>query len=318
MRWRPTVLAGMAFAGLTLLAAACGSPPADPGPKQDQTLTQHQQAGELAYALDRPEEAVAQYQLALAQAEARDDLTAIGNLSFNLVVAQLRANQPAAALATARDAQAELQRRGSGSFPALDLAAATALYRTGDLAGADAAAIHLQAGGDKEMTAAASFLRGLIADDRADEPALQAACQALDTAMQGSMTQGGAVVVAKPAQQADRAELQARLDRRRGNFAAARMQALQAADLRRDLFDYRGLARALSVAADAAEKAGDPAGAADLYLRAGRSAAAQHDPTLARPWLDRALQLSQDPAVRIAAQEALDGLAQPGKTSDGS
>ena len=45
---------------------------------------------------------VAQYQSALAQAEARDDLTAIGNLSFNLVVAQLRANQAAAALATAR------------------------------------------------------------------------------------------------------------------------------------------------------------------------------------------------------------------------
>jgi hypothetical protein len=303
----------IALFGVMLLATSCSSPPADPGSKQDQTLTQHQQAGELAYSLDRPEEAVAQYQLALAQAEARDDLTAIGNLSFNLVVAQLRANQPAAALATARLAQAELQRRGSSSFPALDLAAATALYRTGDATGADAAAARLQAGGDKDMTAAASFLRGLIADDRNDLGGLQAAFQSLNAAMQVP-----AGTVAKPAQQADHAELQARLDRRQGQFADARTQALQAADLRRDLFDYRGLARALSVAADAAEKAGDPAGAADLYLRAGRSAAAQHDPDLAKPWLARAQQLSKDPAIRAAAQEALDSLARPAGAAGGS
>ena len=313
-----TRLAGRSLAAWSLvtlapLAAACSSHPADPGPKQDQTLTQHQQAGELAYSLDRPEEAVAQYQLALAQAEARDDLTAIGNLSFNLVVAQLRANQPAAALATARQTQAELRRRGSSSFPALDLAAATALYRTGDAGGADAAAAQLQAGSDQDMTAAASFLRGLIADDRNDQPGLQAALQSLTTAVQ---TPAGAII--PPAQQADRAELQARLDRRQGQFAEARALALQAADLRRNQFDYRGLARALSVAADAAEKAGDPAGAADLYLRAGRSAAAQHDPDLAKPWLARAQQLSQDPAIRAAAQEALDSLTQPGGAAGGS
>lgn len=289
-----------------VLVAACSSDkPADPAPRQDQTLVQHQRAGELAYSMDRPDEAVAQYQGALVQAEARDDLTAIGNLSFNLVVAQLRANQSVAALSTARQAQAELQRRGSASFPALDLAAATAQYRTGDIAGADAAADRLQASGDADVMASASFLRGLIADDRNDAAGLQAAVRSLGQASRAGVT-------IKADQQADLTELQARLARRQGDFAGARQQALHAADLRRDLFDYRGLARALSVAADAAQRGGDSAGAADLYLRAGRSAAAQHDPGQARPWLQRALSLSQDPAIRTASQEALDSLNQPG------
>jgi hypothetical protein len=306
MTWRLPILLVV-----TCLAACSSDKPVDPGPKQDQTLVQHQRAGELAYSMDRPDEAVAQYQGALAQAEARDDLTAIGNLSFNLVVAQLRANQPEAALATARQAQAELQRRGSASFPALDLAAATAQYRTGDIAGADLAAAKLQASGDADVIASANFLRGLIADDRNDAAGLQAAFQSL-----GKTGQAGVVI--KPDQQADLTELQARLARRQGDFTSARQQALLAADLRRDLFDYRGLARALSVAADAAERSGDTAGAADLYLRAGRSAAAQHDPAQARPWLQRALSLSQDPAIRAASQEALDGLNQPGTPTSGS
>jgi hypothetical protein len=299
------------FMTVACMMAGCSDKPVDPAPKQDQTLTQHQRAGELAYSLDRPEEAVAQYRIALAQAEARDDLPAIGNLSFNLVVAQLRANQPADALATARQTKAELQRRGSGSFPALDLAEATALYRTGDIAGADAAAARLQASDDADTRASADFLRGLIADDRNDTPGLQTVVQVLA----GGIRQPGAAM--KPDQQADLAELQARLARRQGDFTGARQQALHAADLRRDLFDYRGLARALSVAADAAERRGDAASSADLYLRAGRSAAAQHDPVQARPWLEHALRLSRDPAIRSASQEALDSLIQPG-TAGGS
>ena len=299
------------------LLAGCSSKPVDPGPKEDPTLAQHQRAGELAYSLDRPDEAVAQYQSALAQAEARDDLTAIGNLSFNLVVAQLRANQAAAALATAHQAQAELQRRGSASFPALDLAEATALYRTGDAAQADRAAARLQTGTDADTLASASFLRGLIADERSDGAGLDAAIQALGSAGPGNTgdQQGTAL---KPDRQADLAELQARLARRQGDFAKARQQALLAADLRRNLFDYRGLARALAVAADAAERGGDAAAAADLYLRAGRSAAAQHDPQQARPWLKQAIHLTADPAIRAASQEALDGLNQPGGSGDGS
>jgi hypothetical protein len=314
----PDTLRGLS---LYLLLAACSSHEAPPAQPQDQTLQRYRQAGELAYSLDRPQEAVTQYRLALTQAEARDDLTAIGNLSFNLVVAQLRANQPADALATARRARAELARRGGSAFPALDLAEATALYRTGDATSAASMAARLQNGSDRETATAASFLRGLIADERHDKAGLQAAEQALRQTMAAALAaspppaiqpqdQPGAGAL-RPETQADAAELQARLARQNGNFAQARAAALQSADLRRGLLDYRGLARALSVAADAARQAGDPS-AADLYLRAGRSAAAQGDPATARPWLEQAIRLSHDPAITEAANKALSDMAESG------
>ncbi len=310
-----------------VILAGCGAHDTAPAVPQDQNLQRYQTAGELAYSLDRPQEAVTQYRLALLQAEARDDLPAISNFSFNLAVAQLRANQPAEALATTRRARAELARRGAAGSAALDLAEATALYRTGDATGADALAAGLQTASDPETAAAASFLRGLIADDRHDKTALQEADQALtrsmtaiaqnqvqnpapnpgDTSNQGGASAGGV----KPEMRADAAELQARLARQNGDFVQARTTALQAADLRRELLDYRGLARALSVAADAARQAGDSS-AADLYLRAGRSAAAQGDPASARPWLDQAIRLSRDPAITEAANKALSDLAEPG------
>jgi hypothetical protein len=107
---------------------------------------------------------------------------------------------------------------------------------------------------------------------------------------------------------ADRLELQARLGLRQGDPAAARAAAMQAAGIRQEGLDYRGMARALAVAAQAAERSGDREGAADLYLRAGRSAAAQSDADTARPWLERALSLTDDEATQQAAEAALAGL----------
>lgn len=289
----------MPIAIALLMLAGCGGnsdPP--PGPPQDQTLIRHERAGQLAYSLEHPAEAVAQYQSALRQAEARDDLDAIGDLSFNLVVAQLRANQPAGALVTAKRARAELLRRGGASFPALDLAEATALYRTGASAEADALAATIQDSADQGTAFSASFLRGLIADDANNADGLAAALGRLNTP-------------SGPAQQADRAELGARVARRGGDTAQAKSGALQAADLRRVSLDYRGMARALALAADAARLAGDKPAAADLFLRAGRSAAAQNDPETAKAWLQQAIDLSQDSAVADAAQAALETLTEP-------
>jgi hypothetical protein len=307
---------GLGLLAMLFLLAACSSDAPAPAVPPDPSMQQHERAGQLAYSLDRPGDAVTQYRQALTRAEARDDLPAIGDLSFNLAAAELRANQPDAALATARRARAELARRGSPGMPALDLIEATALYRIGQPAAADRLAAQLQ-GGDAETDAAASFLRGLIADDRSDLAGLQAASEALNragTANAGTRTAGTGTADKAPAvkstQQADAAELRARLARRQGNFAEARSAALQSADLRRDLLDYRGLARALSVAADAARQGGDLPAAADLYLRAGRSAAAQDDRTQARAWLDQAIGLDQDPAITEAAQQALNDISQ--------
>jgi tetratricopeptide (TPR) repeat protein len=300
-----------------LLVAGCGSHTDAPTAPQDQNLQRYQRAGQSAYSLGRPQEAITQYRLALTQAEARDDLPAIGNLSFNLAAAQLQANRPADALETARQARAELGRRGAPPLSALDLVEATALYRTGDAATADILATKLQADPDRRIADAAIFLRGLIADDRHDADALARASDSLRPALAATDPAGTtapattAEIADRAAQQADALELQARLARLKGDDATAQSTALRAADLRRVAIDYRGLARALAVAADAASHARKPE-AADLYLRAGRSAAAQEDRASAATWLNEALRLSHDPAVTEAAQQALAALAQPG------
>jgi hypothetical protein len=231
----------------------------------------------------------------LTQAQARDDLQAIADLSFNLAVAQLRANRPQDALTTTQRARAELVRRGRPPFPALLLAEATALYRLEDRDQADAVAAEVEGAGDADAAAGASFLRGLIADEAGDEAGLRAAAQRLSG-------------VSAPLRVADRLELQARLDMRQGDLALARAAAMQAAGIRQEGLDYRGMARALAVAAQAAERSGDKELAADLYLRAGRSAAAQSDADTARPWLERALRLTSDDATEQAAEAALAGL----------
>jgi len=146
-----------ACSSLLVLIGACSSAENNPPSPEDQTLARHEEAGRLAYSLDRPAEAVTQYQAALKQAEARDDLTEISNLSFNLAVAQLRANRPEDALATTARARAELIRRRGKPFPALLLAEATALYRTGAGTQADQLAGEVEQEGDSDAAAGASF-----------------------------------------------------------------------------------------------------------------------------------------------------------------
>ena len=273
---------------LLLLFAACGASKPYSSP-EDRTLQRYTQAGRLAFEMERPEEAITQYRLALRRAKERDDLPAIGDLGYDLAVAELAANQPNDALATARATRAELQRRGAAVFPDLDFAEATALYRTGSLTDADALAARVQAASGP-AAARASLLRGLIADERGDIPGLRAATAALTEATTKT-------------QEADAAELGARLRLREADPRGARAAAEYSAELRRTTRDYRGVARALSVAAAAAQTEGDTAGAADLYLRAGRSAAAHGEGTQAREWLAHANALATDPSLRRAVQD---------------
>jgi len=281
---------------LPLLLADCGGSAPDTGaPPTDEMLQRQTHAGKLAFELERNEEAAAQYRTALSRAQARDDPDAIGDTGYNLAVAELRANAPDKALADARATRIELERRGSKTFPALLLAEATALYRTGAAAEADRAARRIQLSEDADAIARATFLRGLIADDKADETGLATASDALTTAT-------------TPPFEADSAELSARLALRRGDPARAREQAAHAAGLRQATLDYRGLARALAIEGVAVERAGDKIAAADLFLRAGRSAAAQGDKTSARDWLRRAMSLAPGRLVGRDAADLLRGI----------
>jgi len=261
------------------LLAGCSHPPK--GPPDDATLSRLGHSGDIAFNLEQPAQAAEQYRAALARARTRDDAGAIADAGFNLATAQLHAGQPQAALDTAHQLQAELARRGLND-PAFDLIRATALFRLNDLPAADATAAGLTRSGDPALANAAWFLRGLIADTRADRPGLEKAA--------GSLTAA--------ADAADVAELRARLSH---DPALAQ----HAADLRRTALDYRGMARCLALTAQFSP---DAATGADLYLRAGRSAAAQGEAAQARLWLTNARDQAADPALRLDANEALNHL----------
>jgi hypothetical protein len=281
---------------LPLLLADCGGSAPDTGaPPTDEMLQRQTHAGQLAFELERNEEAAAQYRTALSRAQARDDPDAIGDTGYNLAVAELRANVPDKALADARATRIELERRGSKPFPALLLAEATALYGTGAAAEADRAAQLVQRGEDADAVARATFLRGLIADDRGDEAGLATAADALTKAK-------------TPPFEADSAELSARLALLRSYPSQARQQAARAAELRQTTLDYRGLARALAIEGAAAERTGDKIVAADLFLRAGRSAAAQDDKKSASAWLRRAASLAPSQPIGRDAADLLRGV----------
>jgi hypothetical protein len=242
---------------MAILAAGCAARVA-PAPVDD-ILAEHVRAGQLSLRLDRPQEAAAQFRLALVRAEARDDASAIGDVGFDLVVAELEAGQPAAALRDARTWESELSRRGAPIPPALRLAEATALYRGGVRDEADRIAINVADGPDPQEAAAARFLHGLIADEAGDAVSLADAAAHL------------------PPGSADGRELQARAALLQGDAPGARTLALQAVDLRRAALDYRGLARGLRLAGRAAELAGDQVGARQYFLRAEQSLAAQNE-----------------------------------------
>lgn len=246
-----------------LLMDACGSSQQSAVP-DDTIMRQDAHAAGLALSLERPNEAIEQYKHALERARARDDATAIGDYGYDIAVAQLVANQPREALDTIRKTRAELALRGTASFPAMDLAEATACYRIGDRATSDKLAAQVEANADPVAAARASFLRGLIADDTGNMAGLNQAIGRLTAA-------------SSPDQQADLDELLARRDLDQGSFASAAEQAEHSAELRRQALDYRDMARVLAVAADAQARAGHTELAAALYMRAGQSAAAQGD-----------------------------------------
>jgi hypothetical protein len=280
--------------GLAAFVLALGGGCSDqskPAVSVDPVLERHATAGQSALALERGEQAVDEFRQGLALARVRDDAAAIGDLGFNLAVAQLQSGQPAAALATVQETQAELIRRGTAPIIALSLVQAIALYRIGRSTAADAAAARVEASAEAETSARASFLRGLIADGRGDAVGLERALSAIP-------------VTLGPEHRADALELSARLALRRGDIARARAEAERAIDLRRNVLDYHSLARCLALAARAAELADDRPSATDLYLRAGRTAAAQNDGDSAKLWLRQAIALSRDPALTRAAQSA--------------
>jgi tetratricopeptide (TPR) repeat protein len=280
----------------SMLAACGGNGSADTGPPPDVKLDQANTAGTQALSMDMPSLAVRQYKVALSRAYERDDAGAIADVSYNLALAQMKAGDPKAAIATVRDARADLDRRGAPVPAELLLVQAAASYRAGDVAGAGAAAEAAlsRPAKDPDTVPRAWFIRGLVAAERGDSAALAQAVAALSPSNGAPSKQADL--------EADRQELQGRalLGSRP---AEARGLFEQSAANRQQALDYRGMARALALAGEAALRGGETTQAADLYLRAGRSALLQGDSAMALPMLKRAEELARQTAQPGIAEE---------------
>ena len=277
MTLRPAALA------LLFVLAGCGGTPPDPGPPPDRRLEQVNQAGTRALTLNQTTEAIKQYRAALSLAYQRDDAAAIGDVGYNLAVAQLRAGVAADAVGTVREIRAELERRRQPAPAELLLVQAAAAYRLGAADEAMAAAQEVLARTPlpPETATRAWFLRGAISADRGDTQGVAQALAAIPPSTQ-------------PDQEADRRELGGRAALLSGAFDRAALEFEQAADQRRLALDYRGMARALAFAGDATLRQGRTADASVYFLRAGRSALLQGDAATGRALLDRADQLARE------------------------
>jgi tetratricopeptide (TPR) repeat protein len=269
-----------AVVSATAALAGCGGAP-EPPPPPDQEMESLYRVARFAYDRGQYQQAAILYDRVLARAYARDDLAAISEIGYESALARLREGRPGEAAAQARRVREELDRRGGEPFAELFLVEAVALYVSGEPAAADAAADAAlsRAGNGTAVAARATYIKGMIAADRKDPAGLGGAIAALGTPVQ-------------PDLRADTLELVGRQRLLEGKPDAALPILIETADLRRETKDYSGMARALAFAGEAAESTGRAVEAADLFLRAGRSAAQQPDRRDAKAWLERAVALA--------------------------
>ncbi|HSA82081.1 MAG TPA: hypothetical protein VLE23_14790 [Geminicoccaceae bacterium] len=293
-----------------ILLAACTA--ADPAPQPpeptDQDLLSGWRLARFAFEQRQYDQAAELYARALQRAYARDDLSAIGDVGYELAVVRLRQFDAPAAAEQARKTRDELYRRGEDPFAELYLVEAVALFEMGERAEAEVMAdeaIALAPDPLDPVAKRAWFLNGRIAADRDDEAGLSRALAAL-------------VPSQDPELQADRLELIGRREQLDDQPERALSAFRTSADLRRDTEDYLGMARALALAGAAAEDAGLMTEAADFYFRAGRSAEVEGRPADARAWLATAARLAETTGQAEILDQANERLERLTKADEGS
>ncbi|MDE7546604.1 hypothetical protein PY793_01215 [Acetobacter fabarum] len=257
-------LAPMLVLVTPLLLAGCGASQSKPTAQDDAAWDQAMMAGRDSFDLGRYTVAVSQYRKAANLALVRDDGAAVAEAGYDLAVSQLAANMPAEALKTAQATRQAVQLRGTQDMSSLDLVEAASHYRLDHYAQAIPLAEQAMHSSDTGVAARAALVLGLAADAQGEQSALQAA----------SVYLSGLKQPLSMAQQADKAEIQARV-LRLSNPALAGQQAEEAANLRQSAGAYHDMARALALAARIAASQGDQARAHALWARAAQSAAAQ-------------------------------------------
>lgn len=235
-------------------------------PRVDDAFQNDMDVGHSSFDLEHPDQAVSEYEAAYKRALLRDDVSALHDAGFNLAVARLTLGRPDEALETVSRTRADLALRGVDVSSLVDLSVveAAAQYRAGHYEDAlrQAAAVADRSGVEPGLRERAAFLAGLSADTlgRPDVVARSLGVISGDPR-------------APVHEQADHKELASRLDLSNGQTEAAWNEAAGAADLRRGMLDYRGMTRALRLAARAAHAAGRTDLEAEFTTRAAQSEA---------------------------------------------
>ena len=290
--YRPAVLI---LVVLLITAGGCGSSRVvQKGSGVDKNLTRLNNAARISYDNGQFEQAANLYRQALDRAYLRDDRKAIVDAQYNLAVCMLGLRSYDKALERVHQAQNELVRGEESVTADILLLKAIILYRTGKLDDAWQITDQILLPSNQPIEAVESkthFLRGLIADKRGDTNQLRKESNALNSFADSGL-------------KADQEELSGRLAMAENNWDAAIQAFDSSARRRREKLDYRKMAQALSLAAEACDQAGSPSDASKRYLRAGRSAARQGNNQDAIKWLERAEQLAGQAGDELLKQEA--------------
>lgn len=266
--------------------AGCGGAQPEPAAEQyDVALQQFLSAGRDSFMLGRYTVAETQYRKAASLALLRDSAPEIAESGYDLAVAQLAAEEPALARATADKTRRAVALRGGHAMPYLDLVDAAACYRLGlyeqarDLALKAAQAVSGTTASDAAGHASAVLLSTraalvyALAADQQDDTAALAQVPGMISTVNPHVVAALSVAQAT-ALKADQREIQA-LVARRTDPAQAMSAAEDAASLRREGGNYHDMARALALAARSADAVGQKDKAQALWSRAAQSAAAQ-------------------------------------------
>ena len=280
---------------LLITAGGCGSSRVvQKGSGVDENLTRLNNSARISYDNGRLEQAANLYRQALNRAYLRDDRMAIVDAQYNLAVCNLGLRSYDKALVWVHQAQNELVRGEESVTTDILLLKATILYRTGKLDDAWEITDQILLPSNQPVEAVESktrFLRGLIADKRGDTNQLRKEINALNSFSASGL-------------KADLEELNGRLAMAENNWDAAIQAFDSSARRRREKLDYRKMAQALALAAEACDQAGKPSNASKRYFRAGRSAARQGNNQDAIKWLERAEQLAGQAGDEPLKQEA--------------
>ena len=295
--FRSSVKFRVAVAVLILfLVAAGGCGPSRVVPQNsgvDENLARLNNSARIAYDNGQLKQAANLYHQALNRAYRRDDRQAVVDAQYNLAVCMLGLRSYDQALEWVHQAQNELVRGKESVTADILLLKATILYRTGKLDDAWQITVQILLPLKQPTEAVESkthFLRGLIADKRGDTNQLRKEINALNSFSDSGL-------------KADQEELSGRLAMAENNWDAAIQAFDSTARRRREKLDYRKMAQALALAAEASDRAGKPLDASKRYFRAGRSAALQGINQDAIPWLERAEQLAGQAGDESLKQE---------------